>query len=211
LGGANWGSVAVNPEKGFLYVVSKELPVLLKLEPQNLLKGEQAEFVRYNSPYNFMTVGNGVPAASPPWSTMTAYDLNSGTIRWHRPIGGVTEFEEQGHEDTGARAARGGPVVTAGGLIFAATASDHKIRAYDEDTGLAVWEKEMPIGSDGVPAVYQVGGRQFIVFCVAGGDGLAFNNTARRKDPPDPSPNGYVAFALPQNKRTKYLRAPEAP
>jgi quinoprotein glucose dehydrogenase len=49
---------------------------------------------------------------------MTAYDLNSGTIRWHRPIGGVTEFEAEGHEDTGARAPRGGPVVTAGGLLF---------------------------------------------------------------------------------------------
>jgi hypothetical protein len=65
LGGANWGSVAVNPEKGFLYVVSKEIPVLLKLEPPDLLKGEQAEFVRYNSPYNFMTVGSGIPACSP--------------------------------------------------------------------------------------------------------------------------------------------------
>jgi glucose dehydrogenase len=198
LGGANWGSVAVNPEKGFLYVVSKEIPVLLKLEPQNLLKGEQAEFVRYNSPYNFMTVGNGIPAASPPWSTMTAYDLNTGTIRWHRPIGGVTEFEEQGHEDTGARAARGGPVVTAGGWIFAATSSDHKIRAYDEDSGHVLWEKKMPVGSDGVPAIYQVGGRQFIVFCVAGADGMVFNSNGRRKDPPDPSPNAYVAFALPQ-------------
>jgi quinoprotein glucose dehydrogenase len=88
--------------------------------------------------------------------------------------------------------------VTAGGLIFAATSSDHKIRAYDEDTGQVVWEKEMPVGSDGVPAVYQVGGRQFIVFCVAGGDGMVFNSNGQRKGLPDPSPNAYVAFALPQ-------------
>jgi quinoprotein glucose dehydrogenase len=124
--------------------------------------------------------------------------LNTGTIRWHRPIGGVTEFEAEGHEDTGARIPRGGPVVTAGGLIFAATSSDHKIRAYDEDTGLTLWEKEMPVGSDGVPAIYQVGGREFIVFCVAGGDGVTFNSTVRRGDPSDSSPNAYVAFALPQ-------------
>jgi quinoprotein glucose dehydrogenase len=81
---------------------------------------------------------------------------------------------------------------------LATTSSDHKIRAYDEDTGLALWEKEMPVGSDGVPAIYQVGGREFIVFCVAGGDGMTFSSTARRGDPPDPSPNAYVAFALPQ-------------
>ena len=62
--------------------------------------------------------------------------------------------------------------MTAGGLIFAATASDHKIRAYDEDTGKVLWEYETPTGSDGVPAVYEVGGREYIAFCVAGGDGL---------------------------------------
>jgi glucose dehydrogenase len=198
MGGANWGSVAVNPEKGLLYVVAKEQPAIIKLELTEPAKGASADAVRYYAPYTYITVGNGITAVAPPFSAMTAYDLNTGTIRWRRPIGGVSELEKQGHEDTGARTPRGGPVVTAGGLIFLATSSDHTLRAYNEETGAAVWEKEMPVGSDGVPAIYQVGGREFIVFCVAGGDGIRFNATVRPSGPPDPSPNAYVAFALPR-------------
>jgi quinoprotein glucose dehydrogenase len=135
----------------------------------------------------------------PPWSVLTAYDLNSGTIRWQVPNGGVLDLEKAGHTGTGARDPRGGPVVTAGGLIFAATASDHKIRAYDEDTGAVLWEHETPTGSDGVPAVYQVGGHEYIAFCVGGGDGLNLNLGARRNAPPSaPPPSAYVVFALPE-------------
>ena len=205
-GGANWGGVAVNPEKGFLYVITKEHPTLDKLElPPPAKAGENSPsssdpegFVRYNSPINFLTVSTGLASIGPPWSTLTAYDLNSGTIRWQVPNGGVLDLEKEGHSNPGARDPRGGPVVTAGGLIFAATASDHKIRAYDEDTGAVLWEKELPVGSDGVPAVYQVGGREYIAFCVAAGNGLNFNYGLRRPDPNAPSsPNTYVIFALP--------------
>jgi quinoprotein glucose dehydrogenase len=87
-------------------------------------------------------------------------------------------------------------VVTAGGLIFAATASDHKVRAYDEDNGKVLWEYELPTGSDGIPAVYEVGGREYVVFCVAGGDGL--NLGGRRPSQSAPPASAYVAFALPK-------------
>ena len=86
--------------------------------------------------------------------------------------------------------------MTAGGLIFAATASDHKVRAYHEDTGKVLWEYELPTGSDGVPAAYEVGGREYIAFCVAAGDGT---NLGPRREPPSvPPPNAYVVFALPK-------------
>src|SRR5579862_10035118 len=130
-GGANWGGVAVNPEKGFLYVITKEHPTLDKLEPPAPGKTEDG-LTRYNSPINFITVSSGLASIGPPWSNLTAYDLNTGTMRWQVPNGGVVDLEKEGHSNTGARDPRGGPVVTAGGLIFAATASDHKIRAYDE-------------------------------------------------------------------------------
>jgi glucose dehydrogenase len=204
-GGANWGSVAVNPERGLLYVITKEHPTLDKLElPPPVKAGDTSPlssdpegFIRYNSPLNFMTVSTGLSSIGPPWSTLTAYDLNSGTIRWQIPNGGVFDLEKEGHSNTGARDPRGGPVVTAGGLIIAATASDHKIRVYDEDSGVVLWEKELPVGSDGVPAVYQVGGREYIAFCVAAGNGLNFNFGLRRPDPNAPTPNTYVVFALP--------------
>lgn len=202
-GGANWGMVAVNPSKGFLYVISKEHPTLDKLVVPQPKAGAAAAapaadgFTRYASPVNFLAQSGGLSAMGPPWSNLTAYDLNSGTIRWQVPNGGVLALEEEGHKDTGARDPRGGPVVTAGGLIFAATASDHKVRAYDEDSGKVLWEYELPTGSDGVPAVYEIGGREYIAFCVAAGNGL--NLGGRREPPPSgPSPNAYVVFALPK-------------
>ncbi len=216
-GGANWGMVAVNPTKGFLYVITKELPTLDKLvlpgpgrgpggglnggppaapAPVQPSSNQPEGFIRYASPVNFLAQSGGLSAIGPPWSNLTAYDLNSGTIRWQVPNGGVLALEKEGHNGTGARAPRGGPVVTAGGLIFAATASDHKVRAYDEDNGKVLWEYELPTGSDGVPAVYEIGGREYIAFCVAAGDGL--NLGGRRETPPVPSPNEYVVFALPK-------------
>jgi glucose dehydrogenase len=192
-GGANWGMVAVNPTKGFLYVITKEHPTLDKLAPPDAASTEG--FTRYTSPVSFMTQSGGLSAMGPPWSTLTAYNLNSGTIRWQVPNGGVLALEKEGHNGTGARAPRGGPVVTAGGLIFAATASDHKLRAYDEDTGKVLWEFELPTGSDGVPAVYEVGGREYLAFCVAAGDGL--NLGGKREPASATAPNAYVVFTLP--------------
>jgi quinoprotein glucose dehydrogenase len=217
-GGANWGMVAVDPPKGYLYVITKEHPTLDKLTLPGAGRGGPGGdkgappaatatvappappaadgFTRYNSPANFMTQSTGLSAMGPPWSNLTAYDLNTGTIRWQVPNGGVTFLEQDGHNDTGARDPRGGPVVTASGLIFAATASDHKIRAHDEDNGKVLWEREIPTGSDGIPAVYEVNGREYIAFCVAGGDGL---NLGGRRDPPSgPPPNAYMVFALPK-------------
>ncbi len=216
-GGANWGMVAVDPAKGFLYVITKEHPTLDKLSEPGQGRGGRGgqggrggragpppgpvaldtSFVHYTSPVNFMSQSRGLSAIGPPWSTLTAYDLNTGTIRWQVPNGGITELEKEGHSDTGARDPRGGPVVTAGGLIFAATASDHKIRAYDEDTGKVLWEHETPTGSDGVPAVYEIGGREYIAFCVAGGDGLNLGGRGRGADA-GPPPSAYMVFALPK-------------
>ncbi len=74
--------------------------------------------------------------------------------------------------NSGAHMPRGGPLVTAGGLVFVATASDRTVRAYDRDNGKVVWKTDLPTGSEGVPASYEVSGRQFIVFPVAAGAGL---------------------------------------
>ena len=206
--GASWGTIAVDPTKGYLYVVSHEHPTVQRLFPPGEARGgrggaagpqpvaEDSSFVHYVSPMNFLYQTYNMSALGPPWSTLTAYDLNTGTIQWQVPNGGITELEEQGHSDTGARLPRGGPVVTAGGLIFAATASDHKVRAYDQDTGKVLWTYDLPTGSDGVPAVYEVGGREYIAFCVAGGDGYQAPRPAAGATPPR---NSYMVFALPKH------------
>ena len=82
-----------------------------------------------------------------------------------------------------------GPVVTAGGLIFTGT-RDRKVRALDVETGKVLWEKEVDAALEGIPAVYEIGGREYIVFCASAQAGLT---PATRK----PIPGAYVAFALP--------------
>jgi quinoprotein glucose dehydrogenase len=89
-------------------------------------------------------------------------------------------------------------VATAGGLLFVATASDRKIRAYDEDTGKVLWEQDTPAGSEGIPAVYEVGGREYIAFCVAGGNGMMASRVVNPAKPAVPPGQGaYIVFALP--------------
>ena len=111
---------------------------------------------------------NGMTAIGPPWSEITALRPEHGEIKWRVPDGGVTAPPEAGLKpETGAHMPRGGPLVTAGGLVFVATASDRTVRAYDRDSGKVVWTTDLPTGSEGVPATYEVGGRQFIVFPVA--------------------------------------------
>lgn len=223
-GGANWGSSAVDPVKGTMYIVSKELPMVIKLQLPGQGRGRGGRgrgeakgappsapapvspaaatadggFIHYNAPYNFLMMSNRLSAIGPPWSQLTAYDLNTGTIKWQVPNGGVTALEEEGHNDTGAHFPRGGVVVTAGGLIFVATASDRKVRAYDEDTGKVIWEKELPSGSEGVPAVYEVGGREYLALCVAAGDGLMASKVDTGKTPVPPGQGAYMVFALPK-------------
>jgi glucose dehydrogenase len=219
-GGANWGGAAVDPTHGFLYIVSRENPTLDKLEfPGQGGRGGRGagkgappaapapvapapvddSFIHYTSPINFITQSNGLSAMGPPWSNLTAYDLNTGTIKWQVPNGGVLGLELQGHNDTGAHNPRGGPVVTAGGLIFATTASDRKVRAYDQDTGKVLWEKDLPNGSDGIPAVYEVGGREYIALCVAAGNGYLAQRVKNGDQPVPPvGPGSYIVFALPK-------------
>jgi quinoprotein glucose dehydrogenase len=137
---------------------------------------------------------------SPPWSSVVAYDLNAGTIKWNVPLGQDAEVAAEGAHDTGAfMAEHHGMIVTATGLIFIA-ASDGKIRALDEDTGRVLWSATLPAGSEGIPAMYEVGGRQYLVVSASsminsgGGHPGRGGKTAVRPD----LPKGYVAFALPR-------------
>jgi len=150
-------------------------------------------FIPYAGGIDFMGQSNSLSAIGPPWSQLTAYDLDTGEIIWQVPNGGVYSLMQQGIDDTGAHAPRGGPVATAGGLVFVATSSDRKLRARDADTGAVLWEYDLPAGSDGVPAVYAVDGRQYIAVPV-GGNGLFSNNL----EIPEAGPSQYMVFALPE-------------
>ncbi|HXE15477.1 MAG TPA: PQQ-binding-like beta-propeller repeat protein [Bryobacteraceae bacterium] len=289
-GGANWGGTAIDPTTGMFYVVSKDLPAMLRLEPDGSeaasLTGspeERGQFIfmqncrichgsdrkgqppavpslvdigvklnksqikqvvqhgqgpmpafakltnrdlnalidylydplrapalppanassgasnkprRYKSGFGFMFTSSGLSAIAPPWTSLTAYDLNSGTIKWQIPLGEVPELAAKGFKNTGAHFPKVGPVVTAGGLIFAGT-RDRTVRALDSQTGKVLWEAQVDAALEGMPAVYEVNGREYVVFCAAAQASTYTRDTPTHRASNAPVRGAYVAFALP--------------
>ena len=164
-GGSNFGSAAADPTRGMVYVISKAWPSLLKLTLPANAQPQYDGSMPWTAGLGFMVTSQGMSAVAPPWTTMTAIDVNAGTIKWQKPLGEIPELAARGITNTGSQFPKAGPVVTAGGLIFTGT-RDKKVRATDVETGEVVWTKEMATGMEGIPAVYEVNGRQYIVFCV---------------------------------------------
>jgi quinoprotein glucose dehydrogenase len=126
----------------------------------------------------------GYPNVKPPWGTLNAIDLNTGEYRWTKVLGEYPELTALGMPPTGTDN-YGGPVVTAGGLIFIAATRDEKIRAFDRETGKILWEAQLPAAGYATPTTYMVAGRQYVVIACGGG------KLGTKSD------DAYVAFALP--------------
>ena len=142
------------------------------------------------SPYEFVGYErwkdpSGYPAVKPPWGTLSAIDLSTGAYRWRIPLGEYPELMAKSTRPTGTEQ-YGGPIVTAGGLVFIAATQDAKIRAFDKATGALLWEAPLPAAGYATPSTYAVNGRQFVVIA-AGGGKLGTK-----------SGDACVAFALPQ-------------
>jgi len=128
----------------------------------------------------------GYPAFQPPWGTLNAIDLKSGKYLWKINLGEFPELAAQGMKNTGTEN-YGGPVVTAGGLLFiGATVHDRQFRAFDAATGKLLWETTLPYLGNATPATYMVNGKQYVVIAASGA-----------RDPKTPQGSAYVAFALP--------------
>jgi glucose dehydrogenase len=199
-GGANFGTTAVDPLTKRFFVVSREIPVIIKLNPDNrpealaAMPNGNPGLNPYKSPVDFLLQPNGMVAIKPPFSFLTAYDMNTGEILYRIPNGESLGLQEQGITGVGSQAPRGGPVATASGLLFVGTAGDRTFRARDSATGEVLWEHKLDAATEGVPAIFEVNGRQFITLPV-GGDGLF----AQRGNP-TPGPSRYVTFALPARR-----------
>ncbi|MES2923410.1 MAG: PQQ-binding-like beta-propeller repeat protein [Verrucomicrobiota bacterium] len=134
--------------------------------------------------YNRFLDADGHPAVKPPWGTLNAIDLNTGEFRWSVPLGEWPELTAKGVPKTGTEN-YGGPVVTAGGLVFIAASRDEHLRAFDQKTGNELWKARLPAAGYATPATYSVSGKQYVVIACGGGKiGTK-------------SGDSYVAFALP--------------
>jgi quinoprotein glucose dehydrogenase len=128
---------------------------------------------------------DGYPATAPPWGTLNAINLNTGEYAWKIPFGEYPELSAQGMKNTGTEN-YGGPLVTAGGLLFiGATNYDKKLHAFDKSTGKLLWDTTLPFAGNATPITYQVKGRQYVVIAAGGG-----------KDLKSKSGGVYVAFAV---------------
>ena len=141
------------------------------------------------APYEFLGYerwrdSSGLPAIKPPWGTLSAIDLNTGEYKWKITLGEHSELATNGASKTGAEQ-YGGPIVTAGGLVFIAATQDAKFRAFDKSTGKLLWETALPAAGYATPSTFAIHGKQYVVIA-AGGGKLG-----------TPSGDAYVAYALP--------------
>jgi quinoprotein glucose dehydrogenase len=135
--------------------------------------------------YNKFLDPEGYPAIAPPWGTLNAINLDTGEYAWKIPFGEFPKLAAKGLRNTGSEN-YGGPVVTAGGLLFiGATNHDRKFHAFDKSTGKLLWETELGAAGNATPATYEINGRQYVVIGAGGGKSGS------------PSGGTYYAFALP--------------
>jgi quinoprotein glucose dehydrogenase len=147
------------------YVMSGEAKEAIVAAPSPIEL--QYNFTGYHKFYD----PDGYPAVVPPWGTLNAINLNTGEYAWKIPLGEYPELAAQGIKDTGTEN-YGGPVVTAGGLVFiAATNFDRTFRAFDKATGKLLWETTMINSGNATPATYQIDGKQYVVIPAFGGYG----------------------------------------
>jgi glucose dehydrogenase len=214
LGGSNWGGAAADPTTGMLYVRTADQPGIHKLREANLNETPAVGaasgpprpplpqipgVTRYTARLGAMFVAkNGLLAIGPPWAELVAYDLNEGTIAWRAPLGTVRALAEKGIKNTGnaRRVHRNGPVVTAGGLILIGTNADGMVRAFDKDNGRILWERQLDANPEGLAAVFEAGGREYVVFCTSTYESVPDGDIAIVQGKLEAQ--GYYVFALPQ-------------
>jgi quinoprotein glucose dehydrogenase len=193
VGGVNWGSAAIDPERGFLLVNTNRLPFEVRLIPREKLaeqahKGEEnrigGEFAaQRKTPYGLYRqplLRGHTPCVNPPWGALVALDLKRQKIRWEAPLGSIRPGLPPGSPSLG------GPIATAGGLVFTAAYMDTYLHAIDIETGQEVWKAELPASAQATPMTYSAGGKQYVVIC-AGGHGKLGTKQG----------DAVVAFALP--------------
>jgi quinoprotein glucose dehydrogenase len=209
-GGSNWGGSAADPTSGYVFVNTSEQASIGFIEKRKAgldygrgtegsnqiydrasLAGPGA-YTGFNASFK-TDDGRTVtlPCIKPPWGRLYAINANTGEIVWQTRLG-VSDDLPPGKQDTGRYNELGGPIVTAGGLVFIGGTDDHRFRAFDSRTGKELWTYKLEYNAQSLPMTYRgKDGRQYVAVVAAGGagdkgpDGKPDNNQA------------LIAFALP--------------
>lgn len=160
-----FGQVAAGNEEeilSFLLNINRD-----KISEKSLNEADTGLVYLNLTAYGYFRDSEGRPAIKPPWGTLNAVNLNTGQYEWKVPLGNIPELQQLGAPPTGIEN-YGGPVVTAGGLVFIAATGDKKMRAFDKETGEMLWEADLPGNGYATPATYEIDGRQYVVIAVTG-------------------------------------------
>ena len=185
-------------EKGLLIVNTNNLPALVKLIPRAQF---DAPGSRENGEYGpsvgssfvlfrrYFQAPSGLPCSRPPWGTITAVDIAKGTIRWQVPLGSMSQFVPGATGVPPGSISLGGPIVTAGGIVFIAGTIDPYLRAFDIEAGRELWKGALPASGHATPMTYALSstGKQYVVIAAGGHAKLS----------EEPVGDALVAFALP--------------
>ena len=202
IGGTNWGSVAFEPQRGWVILNMSHLPSLTGLIPRETLKAGKADvpdgadisqmqgtpYGLYRGPGLFSPLD--LPCTKPPWGTLLAVDTATGDVKWEVPLGTVRDLAPVPLPMRWGTPNLGGPILTQNGLIFIGAAMDNYLRAFDLETGKELWKGRLPAGGQATPMTYRLeeNGRQFVVIA-AGGHGRLGTDIG----------DSVVAFALPES------------
>jgi quinoprotein glucose dehydrogenase len=178
VGGVNWGGAAYDPRRHLMVVNTNRLVAWVKLiwradfdsenkkDQDNRIFGEFGEQdpAMYGMYRTFMFAPGKTPCNAPPWGTTAAVDLFSGKIAWDVPLGTMVPGKQTGSLNLG------GPMMTAGGVVFTSATIEPRLHAFDSDSGKELWNYELPAGGQATPMTYTVHGKQYLVIA-AGGHG----------------------------------------
>jgi len=193
-GGTSWGGGAFDRNSGYLITNVNNMPVVMALyKPGG------------DDPLNYKPYGNrfidektGVPFTKPPWGTMVAIDLNDGTLAWQVPLGIDPDMKKLGLDPEGSGAYnRGGPIVTASGVVFMGGTEDAYFRAFDAATGEKLFEYKLPFFAPTVPITYKANGKQYVALSAGGHSRM---HTEFDEKTNAALGDALIAFALPENK-----------
>lgn len=202
IGGVDWGGIAIDEEHQRVIAAVNQLPVVVTLVPRAQYD-EQASSGKYPGAQFFRQAGApygvrreplmspwGLPCTAPPWGTLVNVDLRRKRIVWEVPLGSTTTMGPwfAPARDFGVPS-MGGPIITAGNLVFIAGTIDSELRAFDIDTGRLLWKHHLPAGGQATPMTYRAGRdeRQYLVICAGGSGPLG-----------TPIGDSVIAFALPR-------------